>query len=146
IDRVVEALADPRWQGAFDLDRLAIGGMSAGGMAVLRRLCDPHPFRCASVEGTTGNLAALYHADSGRPWLVNHRPEKVLPLDRMQNLSGWRPIPLLALHSEADRVVPFVGMRAFIERLGAMYRERGADPGLVSLMTWPTTGAPEEHM
>src|SRR5262245_21917996 len=31
IDRTVEALADPEYRGAFDRERLAIGGMSAGG-------------------------------------------------------------------------------------------------------------------
>src|SRR5690606_30736419 len=48
IDSVVEALADPAYAGAFNLDRLAIGGMSAGGIVALRRLCDPHPFVCAA--------------------------------------------------------------------------------------------------
>lgn len=145
IDAVIEALADPAWAGAFDLDRMAIGGMSAGGMAALRRLCDPHPFVCASVEGTTGNLSALYHPDADRPWPVTHPPERIAPLDPLQHLSGWRPIPLLALHSEADRVVPIAGARGFIDGLRARYAAAGADPSLVELMTWPTTGAPEEH-
>jgi dienelactone hydrolase len=145
IDRVVEALAAPEHRGVFDLERLAIGGMSAGGMATLRRLCDPHLFRCASVEACTGNLAALYHPEAGRPWPVNHLPERIAPLDPMRHLAGWRPVPLLALHSEADEVVPIAGMREFIGALRERYAAAGADAGQVRLVTWPTTGAPQEH-
>src|SRR5262245_8937275 len=61
IDHVVEGLGDRKWGGAFDLDRIGIGGMSAGGMIALRRLCDDHPFRCASVEGTTGSFDSMPH-------------------------------------------------------------------------------------
>lgn len=146
IDQVVEALADPRWHGMFDLDRLAIGGMSAGGMATLRRLCDPHPFRCATVEATTGNLAALYHPESGRPWPVNHPRERIQRLDPMEHLAGWRPIPLVAMHSEGDRIVPIAGMRAFVEAVRERTAEQGADPAMVEFITWPETGAPEEHI
>src|SRR5438552_12133234 len=39
IDVIVEAL---REKGAFDMNRLGIGGVSAGGMAALARLCRPH--------------------------------------------------------------------------------------------------------
>lgn len=145
IDGVVAALADPKWAGAFDTTRLAIGGMSAGGMAALRRLCDPHPFACAVVECTTGDLGALYHPDAKRPWPVSHPPDRVAPLDPAQNLKGWRPIPLLDLHSEADRVVPIAGVRSFVEKLRGRYSESGADPDLVRLITWPETGAPDEH-
>lgn len=145
LDHIVEALADPAWAGVFDLDRLGIGGMSAGGMAALRRLCDPHPFLCATVEATTGNLEALYHPDSGRPWPVNHPPERIARLDPMKHLDGWRPIPLVAMHSESDRIVPIAGMRAFIEAVLARTAEQGADPEMVEFITWPDTGAPQEH-
>lgn len=146
IDQIVEALADPQWKGVFDLDRLGIGGMSAGGMATLRRLCDPHPFRCAAVEGTTGDLARLYGGDAAHPWLTAHDAERIRPVDPAQHLETWRPIPLLAVHSQADEVIPFSGMEGFIERLRARYREAGADPGLIELVSWPSTGAPQEHL
>lgn len=151
IDRVVEFLSDPSHGGAFDLDRLAIGGMSAGGMATLRRLCDEHPFRCAAVEGTTGNLAGLYapspeRASDAAPWPVKHDPARVATLDAMQNLAGFAPLPLLALHSEADRMVPVGVQRRFIEKLRGHYVSRGADPALIEFVTWPTTGAPDEHV
>ena len=67
IDGVVEALAAPEFGGAFDLDRMGIGGMSAGGMAALRRLCEPHEFKCAAVECTTGWLKGLYFPEASEP-------------------------------------------------------------------------------
>src|SRR5262245_54397488 len=41
IDEVVAALASPEYHRAFDTSRIALAGMSAGGMATLRRLCNP---------------------------------------------------------------------------------------------------------
>lgn len=145
IDEVIEHLADPEFRGVFDLDRMAIGGMSAGGMAALRRLCDPHPFVCAAVEATSGNLAHLYDPVGGRPWPVKHPPERIAALDPTEHLETWRPIPLLALHTEADQIVPFASMSSFINSLRDHYQERGSDPDLIELLTWPETGAPGEH-
>ncbi len=151
IDGVVAALADPKYGAVFDSRRLGLGGMSAGGMGALRRLCDPHPFVCAAVEATTGWLEGLYFPERvglppGDRGPVEHPPDRVAALDPMRHLAGFRPIPLLVLHSEADRVVPFAGMRAFIERLREHYRGQGADPSLIDLRTWPETGAPQEHI
>jgi hypothetical protein len=135
---VVDALADPSWRGAFDLDRMAIGGMSAGGMATLRRLCDPHPFRCAAVESTAGDFSRMRY--EGR-----HDAPTLEALDPMRHLDGWRPLPLLALHSEADEWVPVDAMRSFIEALRARSERLGADPSEIEFVTWPETGAPAEH-
>jgi len=151
IDRVVDALAAPEY-ARFDLDRLAIGGMSAGGMAALRRLCDPHPFVAAAVEATCGNLLELYrpdlvpHATRDRTWEVEHPEARITPLDPMAHLDTWRPIPILVVHSEADAMVPFEPQQRFIEALRARYQEAGADPDLIQLLTWPETGAPHEHL
>ena len=140
IDSVVEALADPRYAGVFDIDRMAIGGMSAGGIVALRRLCDPHPFVCAAVEGTSGSLEQmLKHPEHhGRALLDEMNPIK--------NLGAWRPVPLLVLHSEADAWVPIAGMRDFLAALRDHYRARGADESMIELITWPETGAPYEHL
>lgn len=150
IDEVVEALAGPEFEvggaGVFDIEQMGLGGVSAGGMATLRRLCDPHHFKCAAVEATTGWLADLYRPDSPHPLRVTHPPERIAALDPMEHLDTWRPIPLLALHSEADELVPFAGQAAFIEKLRCTYDQAGADPSLVELVTWPQTGAPLEHM
>jgi alpha-beta hydrolase superfamily lysophospholipase len=153
IDAILDALTDDSgaFAGAFDRagGRLAIGGMSAGGMIALRRLCDPRPheFRCASVEGTTGALSRLYlEPEGGRRWPVRHDPEQVQRLDPLAHLDAFAPIPLLALHSEADELVPWPTQRTFLEALAEHYRRRGADPALIGVMTWPETGAPREHL
>lgn len=150
IDGVLEALRAPEFHGLFDLSRVGIGGMSAGGMVTLRRLCDPHTFLCASVEGTTGSLRALYFpAQEGTgtraPWAVSHDPAAVAEVDPSTHLNSWRPIPLLALHSQADDVVPWAGQHHFLQSLREHYQARGHDPSLVRWVTWPSTGAPLEH-
>lgn len=145
IDLIVEALAGPIWQGVFDLDRIGIGGMSLGGMAALRRLCDQHEFRCAAVECTSGDLWSLHRPDGPRPWRLAFEEERIAPLDPLRHLSGFKALPLLALHSEADRSIPWQIQRGFLDRLREHYAARGAEPGLVEIKTWPSTGAPEEH-
>lgn len=146
IDGVVAALGEARFRGAFDLSRLAIGGMSAGGMATLIRLCRPHTFRCAAVESTAGDFEAMA---SSRAFYTrggsDASGETARRLDPSAHLDSWRPIPLLALHSEADEWVPVGAMRSFIEKLRERYASAGADPELAKLVTWPTTGAPNEH-
>lgn len=143
VDGVLAALGDPRFKGAFDLGRSALGGMSAGGMITMRRLCDPHPFSCAAVEAAAGWLTGLLNPGG--------EPREGLPagrlaaLDPQQHLEGWRPVPLLALHSETDEMVPIGVQRVFLDRLRARYAAVGADPALVELRTWPQTGSPREH-
>lgn len=153
IDSIVEALAEPRFHGVFDIDRMGIGGMSMGGIVTLRRLCEPHSFLCSAVEGTTGWLEGLYFpkengiGGSGAPrWVVKHNATEVAKVSAAQHLAGFRPIPLLMLHSEADRMMPFAVAKGFVDRLRAHYRALGADELLVELKTWPETGAPEEHI
>jgi alpha-beta hydrolase superfamily lysophospholipase len=148
IDAIIEALADPVHGAVFDLDRLALGGMSAGGMVTLRRLCDPHPFAAALVEATSGRLADLYFPppDSGRrPWPIDHPRERVEAIDPSHHLEGWAPIPFLAIHATTDAVVAFETQRDFVEDLRAHYRAHRADPELVQLLTFTDTGAPNEH-
>lgn len=131
----------------LDMTRAAIGGMSAGGMATLRRLCEPHPFVAAAVEGTTGDLDALYFppAGHGKDWPVSHDHASVERIDASRHLSTFRPIPLLALHNEGDELVPLKIQQGFLEQLRARYTAAGTDPGLISLHTFRETGAPQEH-
>jgi dienelactone hydrolase len=148
VDAIVDALADPAFGGAFDLDRLGIGGMSAGGMVTLRRLCDPHPFRAALVEATSGRLTDLYFppAGSGRkPWPIDHPRANVEAIDPSRHLDGWRPIPILAISATTDKVVPFETQQAFVADLRALYAARGQDAQDVQLLAFSDTGAPEEH-
>jgi dienelactone hydrolase len=139
IDLVVGALGDERFHGAFDPRRMAIGGMSAGGMVTLIRLCREHPFACAAVEATAGNFRAL----EGRSF---YDPERVERLNPMDHLRAWRPLPLLALHSRADQWIPVEAMEMFIDELRSHYHWSGSDPDLVEWVTWAETGAPEEHL
>jgi len=138
VDDVVAALGEGGWADLLDLERAAIGGVSAGGMVTLRRLGEPHGFVCAAVESTAGDLAA---ADPGGRYAA----ARARGLDPRDHLAGWRPIPLLALHSEADALVPVAGIRSFVAALEVRYAHEGADAP-VRLHTWPETGAPREHL
>jgi dienelactone hydrolase len=149
IDGVVSALAESQWNGVFDTKRIGIGGMSLGGMATLRRLCDPHPFMCAAVECTTGNLRSMYGEknDAARVAgkIAAHGHEDVARLSAMEHLESWRPIPMLVLHNELDRVIPIEGQRRFVEALRGRYAALGVDPSLVEFRAFPQNGAPDEH-
>lgn len=156
INSIVTNLKSARWDehgplGLFDTTRMGIGGMSAGGMVTLRRLSEPHGFACAAVEGTTGWLDALYTPEAyevmprGERWAVPHDAAAVARVDSMPHVQAFRPIPILAMHSEADAIVPLEGQRRYLDALREAYVMKGKDPGLIRLVTWPTTGAPGEH-
>lgn len=138
IDTIIADLASPRWNGAFDLSRIGIGGMSAGGMVTLTRLCSPNTFRCAAVEATSGAFGFMVERKL-------YDPVVAAKLEPLRRVASWRPVPLLALHSEADEWVPIASMRGFLDALARRYKEAGADPAMIDLKTWPTTGAPNEH-
>jgi len=145
IDGVLASVND---LGTFDPDRTAIGGMSAGGMVALRRLCDPHPFRGAAVECTTGDLAGLYFPKDRTASAVaraHHDPGQVARIDPAANLETFEPVPLLAMHAVGDELIPYDTQAGFIDRLRAHYASRGADPDLIEMTTFEDTGAPQEH-
>lgn len=148
VDQVVAALLEGPHAAMFDRNAIGIGGISAGGMVTLRRLCEPHGFACASVEATTGWLDGLYFPEGGGEgrWPVDHARGAVEVVDPTAHLDGFEPLPLLALHSEADELVPFSVQAHFIEHLRDGYAAKGADPRLVELTTWTETGAPQEHL
>ena len=118
-----------------DPDRVAIGGMSAGGMAALNRLCRPHRFRSCSVEATTGDWNAQrgHHAASDPVLMAN---------DPIAHLDHWHPIPLQAVHAREDEWVPFSDQKRFIERLRARY----PDPTMIEFTALERTGADFEHI
>lgn len=139
IDHVVRALAE-RFSEKFDLSRMAIGGMSAGGMATLRRLCEPHGFQCAAVEATTGRFEGM----KGRGF---YREDLVADVEPERFIDRWPvAIPMLVLHSEKDAWINVDDQRGFVEKLRARYERMGADPAIVEMKTWPETGAPYEHI
>ena len=131
IDGVVEAMRATGW---FDDTRMAIGGMSAGGMATLVRLCSAHRFRAACVECATGSFAWQRHR-------AMYDAQRAARLDPIAHLDGWRAIPLLVLHNELDAWVAIDGQREFVETL----RVRTGRPELVEMHEYAETGAPFEH-
>jgi dipeptidyl aminopeptidase/acylaminoacyl peptidase len=134
IDAIVDAL--PAETG-FDVDRLAIGGMSAGGMAALARLCRDHPFVCTAVEAATGSWEHQRHRA-----MFEGRTDACIARDSpIENLDAWREIPVQAIHSRRDTWVSFDGQEAFLDAL----RRRYADPDVIDLVLYEETGAPFEH-
>lgn len=133
----------------FDIDNCAIGGMSLGGMTSLARLCRAHAFKACVLECSTGWFEGLYlphlAGTSSKPWPTQHDPLRVRKLDPMARLAGFTPLPVLAMHSLADAIVPWTVQRTFLDALRSHYARLGAPPTLIETRTWPTTGAPEEH-
>jgi dienelactone hydrolase len=134
IDEIIDAL---RGMGIFDPQRMGVGGMSLGGMATLARLCDEHPFRCASVEAATGS----WRHQRQREMFRDRSGEAIARYNPLANLHGWREIPLQAINARDDEWVAFEGQRIFLDALRARYR----DPDLIEFIIYEHTGAPYEH-
>lgn len=134
IDEIVDALAA---LGVFDMSRVGVGGMSAGGMATLARLCRPHEFRCASVEATTGS----WDHQAEREMFRDVPDEQIDRLNPIANVAKWREIPFQALHARLDEWVAIDGQTAFVNALRASY----ADRQLIDFVVFDRTGAPNEH-
>ena len=132
IDGVVD---EARELGIIDVSRLAVGGMSAGGMAACVRLCSPHAFRCALIECSTGDFASL----AGMPI---HDAAIAQRIDPITHLDGWRDIPFMALHARHDEWMPHAGTERFV---GAL-RARSVHPERVVMHTYERTGAVAEHI
>jgi len=131
IDGVVAAA---RALPELDPDRVAIGGMSAGGMATLVRLTRPHRFAAAIGECTTGDFLA-------EPRFAATDPARAARLDPATHLDAWREIPCLFLHNRLDEWVSCAAMERFAGRL----RARAADPAKIRFHAYGPTGAPAEH-
>jgi dienelactone hydrolase len=153
LDGVVDELVRTE---RVDPARLALGGMSAGGMAALARLSGAvggqHRFVAGAVECTTGDFSGLYlgqSADGARTgvpaWGVAHDPEMVRRLDPGGRVGTFRPVPLLILHNELDEVIPIGLQEGFAQRLGAAYAARGKDQGLIEWHAFGPNGSPQEH-
>lgn len=147
IDGVLDALAGPEYGGVFDTSRCGIGGMSAGGMATLIRLTQPppkapHRLCAAAVESTAGNMTMLFRHDAARAMAD---ASLLARIDPMLHIQTFMPVPLLALHSRADRVAPIECMTSFLGALAPHYARLGADPDWITLNAWDQTGAPDEH-
>jgi alpha-beta hydrolase superfamily lysophospholipase len=128
--------------GGFDPRRLAIGGMSAGGMISLARLADaeaPARFAAAVVECTTGSWGPLEWGEVAAADAAAFAARAPI-----RHAASWRPLPLLALHSRFDEIVPLSSQQAFIDAIATRYAAGGAVPP-PELVIFDRTGAPQEH-
>ena len=119
----------------FDLDRMAIGGMSMGGMAALVRLQRPHRFRAVILEATSGH----WRKQRQRQFFDHESADR---LDPIRNLDRWRELAVLAVHSRADEWVSFEGQSGFIDEL----RRLADHPERIEMLAFEETGAPHEHL
>lgn len=138
IDEIDPIFADLAGRPEFDTANAAIGGISAGGMATLARLCHPHEYRCAAVEATSGAWAQ----QRDRAMFAGVDQRLVEEIDPLSNLDGWREIPMLLLHARYDEWMALSGQSAFVEALRSRYR----DPSLIELVVYERTGAAHEHV
>ena len=120
--------ADPR--------RVAIGGMSAGGMASIARLLRPHRFAAACLEATSGDWATLPMASHAR----KPARERIIANDPVSHLQSWRAIPLLAIHAKLDQWIPMQSQWRFLDAIAAM-----GSSSLIERVVYDHTGAPGEH-
>jgi len=145
IPAILESITDLK---IFDMAKSAIGGMSAGGMITSRTLCNPHNFLGASLECTTGDLLTLYfpespsNSDLAR---VHHDRAEVQAIDTPTHLQTFKPIPLLAMHNQADQIIPHDIQSNFIQTLRSHYTNHHANPDLIEFVTYENTGAIQEH-
>ena len=135
VDSVIQSLEAI---GGFDTTRVAIGGMSAGGIAIILRLIHSHPFKACVLEATMGQWRLSRHHK-----IFSHLSDaqfnNINPAD---HLSGWEEIPVLAFHARHDEWIPYPAQEEFISRLKQMYQ----NPALIEFVTFDHTGAPKEHM
>lgn len=135
IDDVMRSL---RKFSGFDHHRAAIGGMSAGGMAVIGRLIHQHPFKATILEATMGQWRLQrHHAMFSQ--LTDSQFNAMNPANHLDN---WQEIPILAFHSRHDEWVPHAAQDEFISLLKRKY----AAPDQIEFVTFDHTGAPKEHM
>jgi predicted peptidase len=124
--------------GGFDLQRAAIGGMSAGGMAAIQRLLHPHPFLAAVLEATAGNLDSMRDL----PLCEGLSSEELRAVNPMEHLNAWKDIPVIAFHSRHDEWIPYAGQEVFNQSL----KEKALHPEQIERVSFGRTGAPYEHV
>ncbi len=135
IDTLLEGL---RSIGGFDMNRAAIGGMSAGGIASTMRLLTSHPFTAAVLEASMGD----WSVQRDHPMFSGLSAEQFDAMNPATNLSSWTTIPLVAFHNRHDQWIPYTAQTAFLHAL----QQRYDDPDLIELVSFDHTGAPHEHM
>jgi predicted peptidase len=135
IDGVMNGLEE---FGGFDLQKAAIGGVSAGGMAAILRLLTPHHFCAVVLESTVGNLEAMRDL----PLCSALSDDEIADINPLNHLGGWKDIPVLAFHNKRDEWIPISGQESFINAL----KEKSTKSEQIEFITFERTGAPYEHI
>ena len=117
-----------------DPEQIAIGGMSAGGMAAAHRLVTPHPYRAMLMEASTGNWAAQAH----RPMFQPLSPEALQAHDPMA-FGHLDPHPSVGPTQPFGRWIRFEGQCEF----GSGTRSTDHP---VELQAYDQTGAPKNTL
>jgi len=139
LEEIDEVLDEAIELGGFDPNRVAIGGMSAGGMIALARLADPvrpRRFAAATVECTSGAWRPL-------PWWP--LASRIAELEPAAHAATWPPVPLLLLHNRLDEWVPLAAEQAFVDAIRPRYEPPHGDPADLEFVVFDRTGAPQEH-
>lgn len=135
VDGVLESLSEI---DGFELERCAIGGMSAGGIASIVRLLHPHPFKAAVLEATMGQWRLSRHHK-----MFSHLSDsQFAACNPADHLEHWEEIPVISFHSRHDAWIPYAAQEEFIARLKQQYK----DPKKLEFVTFDHTGAPKEHL
>ena len=135
IDGVLEGLD---LVGGFELQKAALGGMSAGGLVTITRLLREHQFQATVLEGTGG---AWEHLRS-TPICSGLSDAEFSARNPMYQLDNWKDIPVKAFHNRHDERIPFSTEEDFIEAL----QRKSKNPEHIELVSFDYSGAPEEHM
>ena len=135
IDGVLAGLSEC---GGFDMTRAALGGMSAGGMASIRRCLHAHPFKALILEATCGDWSFLRN----KPMCAGLSDEEFHEINPIEHLSDWICVPTLAFHSKKDEWIPFSAEESFLSALRAQCGY-SAD---IEMVSFESTGAPFEHV
>jgi len=135
VDGVLSGLAE---HGLFDLSKVAIGGMSAGGIATIQRLLRPHQFKVAVLEASTGDLSTM--RDMAICTGLNQ--EAFNEVNPMSRLEGWNDIPVISFHSKQDAWIPYIGQETFMRAL----KQKSSHPETIEFISFDKTGAPYEHI
>ena len=120
-----------------DPARCGIGGMSAGGMAVLARLCRPHTFQACALEATSGDWDSVPMRSAGTP----SDQAMAAELNPIRHLDQWRPIPMLSVHAKLDAWIPYAGQSRFLDHIQDRYPQAE-----IERVVYDRTGAEAEHV
>lgn len=133
-----EILAELGEISGFDMNKAAIGGMSAGGIAAIMRLLRTHPFQAVVLEASMGSWCG----QRDHSMFSGLSEDQFNALNPIEHLHDWKEIPTLAFHNRHDQWIPYAAQSEFIDAL----QHRYDDPDIIEFVSFDHTGAPREHV